>query len=416
LTIKSLDGYGRHMTATTAIAPPEPDLTADELLRRARALVPVLRERQAETERAGRVLDESHEAFVQAGLYRALQPRRFGGYELGLRDFVRVMSEISRGCPSSGWVLALTSGHPHLLSHWSEQAQAEIYGADGDARVPGRPVQAGLAVPADGGYVVSGTWDYASGCDQATHFMGSAVVQGTDPPRLLWLLIDRADFEIVDNWDPIGLRGTGSKRVICADVTVPGHRAITAIGTSPERPPGWRSHANPLYAGGLFSLLFFELGAIAIGAARGAIDVYEEVLATKALDIPPFVLRGEVDEYQHHLGHAVGLVDLAEAALLEGVDRYMDQATRAYEADEPVDDNGEETRRVLLLQQNCIRLCDEAVELVFRTGGTSSARRGHPIGNARLALAVMRTHMGLQLDRTATNLGRQRLGREAGFV
>ena len=64
----------------------------------------------------------------------------------------------------------------------------------------------------------------------------------------------------------------------------------------------------------------------------------------------------------------------------------MDQATRAYEADQPVDDNDEETRRLLFLQQNCIRLCDEAVELVFRTGGTSSARRGHPIGNAMLAL------------------------------
>ena len=404
------------MTATTEIAPPEPDLTAAELLARAQELVPVLRERQPATEAAGRLLDETHEAFVEAGLYRALQPRRFGGYELGLRDFVRVMSEISRGCPSSGWVLALTSGHPHLLSHWSEEAQAELYGATGDLRVPGRPVQAGLAVPTDGGYTVSGAWDYASGCDHSTHFMGSAIVQGSEPPRLMWLLIDRADYEIVDNWDVIGLRGTGSKRVVCEAVHVPEHRCITAIGTTGERPPGWRSHANPLYAGGLFSLLFFELGAIAVGAARGAIDVYEDVLGAKALDIPPFVLRGEVDEYQHHLGRAVGLVDLAEAALLEGADRYMDQATRAYEADQPVDDNDEETRRLLFLQQNCIRLCDEAVELVFRTGGTSSARRGHPIGNAMLALTVMRTHMGLQLDRTATNLGRLRLGMQPGFV
>ena len=77
------------MTATTEIAPPEPDLTAAELLARAQALVPVLRERQPETEATGRLLDETHEAFVEAGLYRALQPRRFGGYELGLRDFVR---------------------------------------------------------------------------------------------------------------------------------------------------------------------------------------------------------------------------------------------------------------------------------------------------------------------------------------
>ena len=404
------------MAATTAIAPPEPDLTAAQLLARARELVPVLRERQAATEAAGRLLDETHAAFVQAGFYRTIQPRRFGGYELGLRDFIRVVGEISRGCPSSGWVLGLTAGHPHLLSHWGEQAQAEVYGAEGDARVPGRPVQPGDAVPCDGGYRVTGSWDFASGCDHATHFMGSAIARGSDPPRLLWILLDRSDFSIVDNWDVIGLRGTGSKRVVCEDAYVPEHRAITAVGTTDERPPGWRTHENPLFAGGLFSLLFFELGAIAVGVARGAIDVYEDVLATRPLDIPPFVVRGEVDEYQQHLGHAIGLVDVAEAALLEGADRYLEQATRAYEADQPPDENGEETRRLLVLQQQCIRLAGEAVDLVFRTGGTRGARSGSPIANAMLALTVMRTHTGLQWPRTTTNLGRQRLGREAGFV
>jgi 3-hydroxy-9,10-secoandrosta-1,3,5(10)-triene-9,17-dione monooxygenase len=405
------------MTATTVIAPPEPELTPDELLHRAQALVPVLRERQRATEAAGRIVDETQAELMEAGLYRALQPRRFGGYEFTLRDFVRVMTEISRGCPSTGWALTLTAGHPHLLSHWSEQTQAEIYGSDGDARVPGRPVQAGVAVPADGGYIVSGTWDYGSNCDHSTHFMGSAIVPDTGPPpRLVWLLVDRADYEIVDNWDVIGLRGTGSKRVVCEGVFVPEHRAITAIGTSAERPPGWRSHANPLYAGGLFSFLFFEFGAIAVGTARGAIDVYEEILQTKPIDVPPFVLRGHTEEYRHHLGEAIGRVDVAEAALMEGMDRYLAQATRAYDADEPVDENGEETRRLLVLQQQSVRMACEAVDLLFRTGGTSSARTGHPLGNAMVALQIMRTHMGLQWDRTFPNLGSRRLGGEAGFV
>ena len=398
------------------IAVPEPSLTPADLLARAETLRPLLRERQAATESAGRLLDETHAAFVDGGFYRILQPRRFGGYEFGLRDFVRVMSEISRGCPSSGWVLALTAGHPHLLAHFSEQAQAEVYGENGDARVPGRPVQPGTAAPADGGYVVDGAWDYASGCDHATHFMGSAVVQGSDPPHLLWLLIDRADFTIVDNWDVIALRGTGSKRVACEQVFVPRHRTITAVGTTPEPWPGWGTHENPLYAGGLFSLLFFELAAIAIGVARGAIDEYEEVLRSKALDIPPFVLRGHVDEYQHHLGQAIALVDVAESALLEGTERYLDQAQRAFASGHPADESAEETRRLVLLEQQCIRLSGEAVDLLFRTGGTSGARNGSRMANAMLALTVLRTHMGLQWDRTMTNLGRLRLDLPAGFV
>jgi 3-hydroxy-9,10-secoandrosta-1,3,5(10)-triene-9,17-dione monooxygenase len=398
------------------IAPPEPDLTPAELIARAEALRPILRERQAATEAAGQLLDGTHELYIENGFYRTIQPRRFGGYEFGLRDFIRVMSEISRGCPSSGWVLALTAGHPHLLAHFTEQAQADVYGAHGDARVPGRPVQAGDTVPEDGGYVISGAWDYASGCDHATHFMASGIVRGSQPPRLLWVLIDRADFSIVDNWDVIGLRGTGSKRVVCENVFVPEHRTITAIGTTEELWPGWRTHDNPLYAGGLFSLLFFELAAIAVGVARGAIDVYEDVLRAKPLDIPPFVLRGAVDEYQHHLGQAVGLVDVAEAAVFEGADRYLAQAERAVEADRPADEAGEETRRLILLEQQCIRLASEAVDLLFRTGGTSGGRAGSPMANAMLAVTMLRTHMGLQWDRTMTNLGRLRLGQEAGFV
>ena len=421
MTIKDLNAYPRPVAGPagatqSSISPPEPDLTPSELLRRAETLRPVLRERQAATEAAGRLLDETHEAFVEAGFYRTIQPRRFGGYEFGLRDFIRVMIEISRGCPSSGWVLALTAGHPHLLGHFSEEAQAEVYGSDGDVRVPGRPVPGGEAIASRGGYVVSGAWDYASGCDQATHFVGTVVVHGSDPPHLLYVLIDRDDYSIIENWNVIGLRGTGSKRVACEDVFVAEHRAITAIGTTEEPPPGWRTHENPLYSGALFTLLFFELGAIAVGVARGAIDVYEDVLRDKRIDIPPFTTRGELGEFQRHLGNAIGLVDVAEAALLEGADRYLEQAERAVETGTPVDQTGEESRRLLLLEQQCVRLAGEAVDLLFRTGGTSGGQIGSPMANAMLALSVMRTHMGLQWDRTMENVARLRLGLPAGFA
>jgi len=402
--------------APTTIPVPEPDLTAAEMIARAEALRPVLRERQAATEAAGHLLDETNAAFVENGFYRTIQPRRFGGYELPLRDFVKIMTEVARGCPSSGWVLALTAGHPHMLGQFAEQAQIDVYGADGDIRVPGRPIPTAEATPSDGGVRVTGFWDYASGCDHATHFVGAAVVAGSEPPRLIYAIVDRSAFSIVDNWDVIGLRGTGSKRVVVDDVFVPTHRTITAPGTSDEVAPGWGTHENPLYAGSFFPLLFFELGAIAIGIARGAIDVYEEVLRTKRIDIPPGSLRAEIGEFQHHLGYAVGLVDVAEAALLEATDRYMDQARRALESGRPTDETGEQSRRLLLLEQQCVRMCGEVVDLLFRTGGTSGAKAGSVLSNSMLALSVMRTHMGLQWDRTMENVGRLRLGLPAGFV
>ena len=96
----------------------------------------------------------------------------------------------------------------------------------------------GKAVTCHGGYRVSGAWDYASACDHATHFIGAAMIEGSDPPRLVYALLDRSAFVIVDNWDTIGMRGTGSKRVAADGVFVPNLRTITAPGTSDEVPPG----------------------------------------------------------------------------------------------------------------------------------------------------------------------------------
>src|SRR5579862_8593717 len=86
---------------------PETDLTPPEMLRRAESMRTVLRDRQALCEELGRLPEETNRDFLEAGFYRILQPRCFGGYEFNLTDFIRVMMEVARGCPESGWVLAL---------------------------------------------------------------------------------------------------------------------------------------------------------------------------------------------------------------------------------------------------------------------------------------------------------------------
>jgi 3-hydroxy-9,10-secoandrosta-1,3,5(10)-triene-9,17-dione monooxygenase len=90
-------------TPTHSIPVPEPELTADEIVQRARDMVPTLRARQAEAEELGRLPDETSREFIDAGFYRILQPRRFGGYEFDLPTFTRVAIELARGCPASGW-------------------------------------------------------------------------------------------------------------------------------------------------------------------------------------------------------------------------------------------------------------------------------------------------------------------------
>ena len=155
------------------------------------------------------------------------------------------MSEISRGCPSSGWVLALTAGHPHLLSHWSEQAQAEVYGDDGDRAFPAARCRPARRCPRTAATPSAARGTTPRAVTTRRTSWAAPSCRGASRRGSLWLLIDRADFEIVDNWDVIGLRGTGSKRVVCEEVHVPEHRCITAVGTTGETAAGLAQPREP---------------------------------------------------------------------------------------------------------------------------------------------------------------------------
>jgi 3-hydroxy-9,10-secoandrosta-1,3,5(10)-triene-9,17-dione monooxygenase len=122
------------------------------MVERARALRPWLREEQRATEQRGRYSEEIHEEFRRAGFYRCLQPRRYGGYEFDVGTFYRVVQEISRGCPSTGWMLSLAAGHALLLaSYFPEQAQMQAFGPDGEFLAPSVASLTGSAAPSAGG-------------------------------------------------------------------------------------------------------------------------------------------------------------------------------------------------------------------------------------------------------------------------
>jgi 3-hydroxy-9,10-secoandrosta-1,3,5(10)-triene-9,17-dione monooxygenase len=388
---------------------PEPDLTSEEMVCRARAMIPVLRERQPECERLGRIPQETNDEFVSAGFYRILQPRRFGGYEFDMPTFARVMIEVSRGCGSSGWVLALTGGHAIMLSaFFSEQAQIDVYGSDGEFRGPSRTPPYVIARPVDGGFLLNGEWNYVSGCDIATHVFGGINVQsaGGDQPRVG--IVDRRDFTIVDDWDTVGMRGTGSRRVVVRDVFIPAYRTIPpmrdAFGS--RSAPGRRVHHSPMYvAGRLVSVLFEEMAAVAVGIAKGALDIYERELCSSRMPMPPYALRSETPEYQRHFGEAWATIQVAEAAVIDIAETYMEFARQDVEEEIPFSD--ERDLQLQLLEQHATRLAGDAVDLMFRTAGTHVAQSGSMLQRYFRDMAVLKTHIAAQTDRGAESFGRE---------
>jgi 3-hydroxy-9,10-secoandrosta-1,3,5(10)-triene-9,17-dione monooxygenase len=379
-------------------------------------MVPLLRERQAECEALGRIPQVTNDEFVAAGFYRILQPRRFGGYEFDMPTFARVMIEVSRGCASSGWVLALTAGHAIMLSaFFSEEAQIDVYGVDGEFRGPSRTPPHVVARPVDGGYILNGTWDYVSGCDIATHVIGGISVTRGEEKEPLVAIVERSDFLIVDDWDTFGMRGTGSRTVVVHDAFVPQYRTIPPMRDDfgSRNAPGRRVHQNPMYvAGRLVSVLFEEMAAVAVGVARGALETYEAELRSSRLSLPPYALRSEVAEYQRHFGEAWAIIETAEATVMHVAEQYMRFSREDAEGEVPFSD--ERDLQLQLLEQYATRLAGDAVDLIFRTCGTHVARSGSMLQRYFRDMAVIKTHIAAQMDRGAEAFGRVHLAAAGG--
>jgi len=228
---------------------------------------------------------------------------------------------------------------------------------------------------------------------------------GDREPEQLGCVFRRDDFSIVDNWDALGLRGTGSKRVVVEDRFVPAARTLPSATIRQRVRPA--VHPNPLYAGPIGPLLFMELAAVAVGVARGALDEYEAILRRRTTLFPPTVPRSEHHEYQRSFGEAFGLIDLAEAGVQRAARDYTELCRSDAEEDVPFDDTAD---RRLLYQQRAVRSAVDAVDLLFRTAGTSATRPGEPMQRYFRDMSTIRTHLTMQYDRTAENYARLHFG------
>jgi 3-hydroxy-9,10-secoandrosta-1,3,5(10)-triene-9,17-dione monooxygenase len=249
-----------------------------------------------------------------------VQPRRFGGYGFDLDTFLRVAIELTRGAPSSGWVHALTATHTVLIGLSEEEGQSELFG-DVDVRCPGSAIPIS-ALKGDGGYRITGWWDYASGCDVATHFNGHVAVvtePGGEFVDTRCVAMRRDQFQIIDNWDTLGMRGTGSRRVVVEDLFVPERH--TAPRPNAFRPivefPGRGLHSGPSFYGSLASLLISEPTAVwRRHRTRGDRRVHREPHDEAPVGhLSP--KRSEPPVFQRLLGEATAYVDTAEAALYQ---------------------------------------------------------------------------------------------------
>lgn len=400
---------------------PEPDLTPQEIVARARALIPMVRDQQDEAERLGHHTETVEREFVRAGFYRILQPRMFGGYEFDLPTFWKAMLAIATGDPGTGWGLTLGAHHALVVgAYFSERGQRDIFGPTGDFRCPHRPVPMGTAEPVEGGYLVTGTWDYCSGIPHATHFMGNAVVPGNDPAdrsASLAVVVPKEHVTVVDDWGGgavLGMNSSGSNSVRVEGVFVPEHRTTAGNWTRLAGPaPGVALHGSPLYWGRIYAVYHVGLVIPLIGAARAALEEYEGIITTRNTMIPPQVPRYTHEDFQRPYGQATALADSAEALVIRIGERYMELCRRWADTGEPF--TREEDVRLYAVAQQAGQLAARAVQVVFSAAGSSAAKQGQRLQRYYRDVAMYHGHIAAQHMNTARELARVHFGEPDGL-
>ena len=379
-----------------------------EAIARARALVPALRERAERADAAREMLKETLDDLHRTGLIRFQQPKRWGGMELDVVSLFDIPAEVARGCASTGWNVANLGVHHTLLALYDERAQEEVWGANPDALIA-----SGIAFPqgrgrrVDGGFVISGHWNFSSGVDPSEWNMLAAIIRDGD--RVVdhrMCLVPRGEYEIVDDWNVLGMRSTGSKSVRATDVFVPEHRALCMYQARGDGSyPGARTNPNPIYRVPLSALGSHCLAGAGVGNAQAALELTIEAIEARSTNYTAMRMR-DFQAVQLRVSAAGAKVDLARLSVRSDC---LEAERIAREGRMPT---VEEKLRFKRNVAFAMELCTEAVDELHAMAGANGIYDRYPIQRLFRDQHALGAHIGFSWDAQAGPWGLVALGGE----
>lgn len=368
-------------------------MAAPDYVARARALVPVLAEREAAAAADRNVPAATVADLGSAGLLKLLRPRAFGGDQDTLGAFLESVEILAEGCASTGWVYGVLAELNWVLACLPERGQLDVWESNPESLAVATTIPNNSAVRTDGGWRYSGRHPFGSGCRHAQWaIVGAQCDDGV--PR--YLAVPMTDIEIVDDWHVLGMRATGSFSLVLRDVFVPEHRTMTIADTVAGTPPGRLVHPDyALLRAPRYYVIPFVLPAAAFALARRAL-----ALVTASLRA-----RGQLSEARMlRLGEA--------AALIEG--GHLIFTTRraatvaAVEAGAPIAEAEilRNRRDVVLAFQTVVRGVDQLAALA----GARAVYDGDPLQAVRRDLATIATHIMVSEEAGMLPYGRFLMG------
>jgi alkylation response protein AidB-like acyl-CoA dehydrogenase len=363
----------------------------ETLLSAVHTLAPLIRAHADEAERNRHLSQPVVAALAEAGLFRLYTPRTLGGLEVDPLTFYRVLEALARIDGSTAWCVWIASTNPPFVKTLTDQAAEEIFGRDPHVVSAGALFPYGRAVVRDGGYVVSGRWPYASGCQHcAWIFTMCNVFEGDQirmteggGPEVRAVFVPTTQITILDTWEVSGLAGTGSHDVVIEQVFVPGeHTCQFGPGLTPQG----KHFQGPLYRYPLYASSAGLISAVALGIAQGAVDACMELAHSKRpagttellRDRPPFHIR---------LAEAVALVRSARAWLHTAVQQTWEAMLGGGQV------TFEERADLLLAAANATRSAAAAVDIVYTAAGATANYRRSPLQRALRDIHALTQHI-----------------------
>ena len=374
---------------------------------RAREMIPALRDRAKEAEEARAIPEQTHRDFMAAGLYRLFQPERWGGNEFDLGMMIEVAGELGRGCGSSAWIFSNLSVQNWMVGMTHPEAQEEVWGNNPEALVASSfPAPGSTVKHVDGGLVVDGVWNFASGIDWADwNHMQIIIPNPEGPPEFRFALVHKSDYEVIDDWFVTGLAATGSRSFRVNELFIPDHRTLIPVELRDGKSPGSAINPNPLYRHTFWAIGAKVFSGPIIGMAQGALDAIEENIAGR-------VSVGGVklsEQASVHLRIAESSAEIAAARAL-----ILSDCAQAYRMAE----TGElpsMVQRVAWRRDDAYAgiSCVRAVERLYNLAGGRGIQWDNPFQRSWRDIHAGSSQIVVAWDLNATTYGRVKFGMSA---
>ncbi|WP_431962729.1 acyl-CoA dehydrogenase family protein [Actinacidiphila sp. bgisy160] len=306
-----------------------------ELVSRTVALQPLLRKHAAQGDTDRVVPREVVEALAEAGVFRLLTPKRYGGYETDLRTLTRVSETLGAADGSAAWVAMILSVTNWLACLFPDKAQEEVFGADPDARVSGVAAPTGMGDQVPGGWRVSGRWSYNSGAPYATWAAVGVLLKDADGAVTdqALVLIPASQLTVEDTWHTAGMRGTASNTLVAHEVFVPEHRVMSVPAAAEGAYPR-SSRDEALYGSSFGPMLLLCLVGPLLGLAQAALDTVVEAAASKPLSFTVHGRQADSVAFQTQVAEAALKLETARLHTYRAV-AEVDEAAASGPLDYP---------------------------------------------------------------------------------